>query len=210
METAQEHPEEVGTNRWWGEEGQATANQRGPPWERSKHTLRWETTGEHGGLEEMIFNTRGRNMLPTLLRETGSIMKSFKDRTGTSQGNFRPRGRREPTRNQLILANSNSNEVFFFCLSIVIPDRPLRGHLMFLANLLESKLKGTSGREDKDVFRDGEQRVWHHYLGPQSLPPTPIVLVTTRPCGPTIPPWPASSAAGFEGSFAERTPETDN
>ena len=78
--------------------------ERGPPWERSN--------GEHGGHEEMIFNTRRRNMLPTLLRETGSIhMESFEDRTGTSQGSFRPRGRREPTRNQLITASCSGNEV---------------------------------------------------------------------------------------------------
>ena len=80
--------------------------------------------------------------------------------------------------------------------SIVIPDGPpaasQRAHLMFLANLSESKLKGTSGRVDKMSSGMGsrstaavsqglsEQRVLHHHLEPQSPLPTPIVLLTTR------------------------------
>ena len=113
METAQqEHPEEVGSEPLVGRRRASDERQTR---ERAtlgteQRTLRWETTGDHG-LEEMIFNTRGRNMLPTLLRETGSIhMESFEDRTA-SQGSFRPRGRREPTRNQLITANCSGNEV---------------------------------------------------------------------------------------------------
>ena len=50
------------------------------------------------------------------------------------------------------------------------------------------------GSGGQDVFGDGiavhfsEQRVLHHHRAPQSRPPTPIVLQTTRPYGPTIPP----------------------
>ena len=114
VETAQqEHPEEVGSEPLVGRRRASDERQTR---ERAtlgteQRTLRWET-GEHDGLEEMILNARGRDMLPTLQRETGSIhVESLEDRTITSQGSFRPRRRREPKRNQLITASCSGNEM---------------------------------------------------------------------------------------------------
>ena len=84
VETAQqEHPEEVGSEPLVGRRRASDERQTR---ERAtlgteQRTLRWETTGEDDGLEEMIFNARRRNMLPTLQRETRSIhMENFEDR----------------------------------------------------------------------------------------------------------------------------------
>ena len=101
--TQQEHPEEVGANRWWGEEGQATNGkpERGPPWERSN--------ARSGGRQPQRTRTRH---VANLRKETGSIhVESLEDRMGTSQGSFRPHWRREPTHNQLITASCSGNEM---------------------------------------------------------------------------------------------------